>query len=269
MSFDRDGQSDAEFERSLLESAGADAPPHDVRDAWERFAGALSLAAGQRPDDPSSFRTDASATPGRAAAPRVTLEATRATAMRWLLVGLVGGSAVTATIMSRQRRGQPVFTLPVVAAPSASSHEGMASRPESAAAYPGPPVPAAPTLDRPGSPSRVRRSSARRSVREAGGDGQPGDRRESNSSTLAAEVSRMDAARAANAAGEYDEAVRLVERYHQDFPRGALAPDADVVALEAVAAKRDHAEVARLAALFLARYPTDPHAARVKSLAAR
>jgi len=56
------------------------------------------------------------------------------------------------------------------------------------------------------------------SVREAGGDGQPGDRRESNSSTLAAEVSRMDAARAANAAGEYDEAVRLVERYHQEFP---------------------------------------------------
>lgn len=42
-----------------------------------------------------------------------------------------------------------------------------------------------------------------------------------------------------------------------------------MVALEAVATKRDHAEVARRAALFLALYPTDPHAARVKSLAAR
>jgi glycine/serine hydroxymethyltransferase len=33
-------------------------------------------------------------------------------------------------------------------------------------------------------------------------------------------------------------AVRLVDRYHRDFPRGALGPDAAVVALEAVAARR-------------------------------
>jgi hypothetical protein len=58
-------------------------------------------------------------------------------------------------------------------------------------------------------------------------------------STRSAEVSRIDAARTANAAGDYDETVWLVERYHRDFPDGALAPDADVVALEAVAAKRD------------------------------
>jgi outer membrane protein assembly factor BamD (BamD/ComL family) len=85
--------------------------------------------------------------------------------------------------------------------------------------------------------------------------------------TLAAEVSRIDTARAANATGEYDEAIRLIQRYHRDFPDGALAPDADVVALEALAAKRDRGEIGRQAALFLSRYPADPHAARVRWLA--
>jgi TolA-binding protein len=80
-------------------------------------------------------------------------------------------------------------------------------------------------------------------------------------------VSRIDAARSANASGAYDEAIWLIARYHRDFPDGALAPDAEVVALEAVAAKRDRPETARRAALFLSRYPDDPHAARVKWLA--
>jgi TolA-binding protein len=86
-------------------------------------------------------------------------------------------------------------------------------------------------------------------------------------STLAAEVSRIDAARRASASGDYDESIRLLERYHQDFPKGALAPDADVVVLEALAAKGDKAEVARRAALVLSRYLGDPHAARVRWLA--
>ena len=87
------------------------------------------------------------------------------------------------------------------------------------------------------------------------------------SSALAAEVARLDTARTSNAVGDYDGTVQLIERYHRDFPDGALAPDADVVALEAVAAKRDQAETARRAALFLSRYPGDPHAARVRWLA--
>jgi outer membrane protein assembly factor BamD (BamD/ComL family) len=87
------------------------------------------------------------------------------------------------------------------------------------------------------------------------------------SSTLAAEVARIDAARSASANGKHDEAIRLIERFHRDFPEGALAPDADVVALEAAAAKHDRAEVERRAARFLSQYPGDPHAARVQGLA--
>jgi outer membrane protein assembly factor BamD (BamD/ComL family) len=89
------------------------------------------------------------------------------------------------------------------------------------------------------------------------------------SSTLAAEVAALDAARTAAAAGELDRTLRLLDRYHYEFPAGELAADADVVAIEARAAQGDHAEVARLAARFLARYPNDPHAAEVRRLGGR
>ena len=85
--------------------------------------------------------------------------------------------------------------------------------------------------------------------------------------TLAEQVSRIDTARVAITSGDYDEAMRLIARYHDDFPDGALAPDADVVGLDAAAAKDDRAEVARRARSFLARYPNDPHTARVEWLA--
>jgi outer membrane protein assembly factor BamD (BamD/ComL family) len=94
------------------------------------------------------------------------------------------------------------------------------------------------------------------------------DVRESASS-LAEEVARLDAARAASKRGAYDEAVRLVASYQHDFPHGALAPDADVIAIEAVARQGDQANLERLCTRFLRLYPADPHAARVRSLSAQ
>lgn len=38
-------QSDAEFERSLLQSAQADAPPDNVQEAWARFATVMNVVA--------------------------------------------------------------------------------------------------------------------------------------------------------------------------------------------------------------------------------
>jgi hypothetical protein len=84
---------------------------------------------------------------------------------------------------------------------------------------------------------------------------------------LSEEVSRLDLARRAVAQGNHAEALRLIARYHYDFPGGVLAPDADVIAIEAVAAARDQGEVERRAGLFLARYPHDPQVARVRKLA--
>jgi hypothetical protein len=63
------------------------------------------------------------------------------------------------------------------------------------------------------------------------------------------------------------EALRLADQYRTDFPNGELAPEAEVVAIEALAARGDSVALAESSTRFLARHPSDPHVARVKALA--
>jgi outer membrane protein assembly factor BamD (BamD/ComL family) len=86
-------------------------------------------------------------------------------------------------------------------------------------------------------------------------------------STLAAEVARLDAARTALEIGAFDEALRLVTRFHRDFPNGELATEADVLRIEALSARNDQAGARREAARFLERHGNDPHADRVRQIA--
>ena len=259
---------DSEFERMLLQSARGDAPPGDARDAWERLAGSLSsmggsIAAGRVTDDGRRGR-EASTDPSFARGP-IWPGSARTVAMKWLLLGALGGSAVTVAVMIRARAGQTEAParLVVEKAIAPTKVTGLASTPSLLIAREVDPG-ALPVLTAPAAAPATRARHAgqgrARALQDATGPSV-------SSSTLAAEVSRIDAARTANAVGQYDEALWLIERYQRDFPHGALAPDAEVVALEAVAAKRDRSETARRAALFLSRYPEDPHAARVRWLA--
>ena len=86
-----------------------------------------------------------------------------------------------------------------------------------------------------------------------------------DTSTLAAEIAALGAARAQLAASP-DEARVSLARYRRAFPRGKLGPEADVIALEALAAKGDRPRLVREATLFLRRYPHAPHRTRVKQL---
>jgi hypothetical protein len=257
---------DSEFERMLLQSAHADGPRDDARDAWARLSGSLStMGPGGMIGEDGRRGPEGSTNPVIAPGPvwPGAGAGARSVAMKWLLLGAIGGSAVTAAVVLRARPGETSAPATVVVP------EAIAPAKVSAAA--GTPSGAsAPDVD----PTPIPMTSlAARAVRPRhAGRGRDlalqdaADRRVSES-TLAAEVSRIDAARTANAGGAYDEAIWLIERYQRDFADGALAPDAEVVALEAVAAKRDRPETARRAALFLSRYPDDPHAARVKWLA--
>jgi hypothetical protein len=262
MSFDRESQGHTAFERQLLESARKDAPPSDVQDAWTRFAGVLSpfvsiphsLGGSQTP-------TVAAAT---VATKAVGMRSAWVSTVKWILLGAIGGSSLTAA-WTMQRRGEKVDSL----VPVLDRAPAPLSEPNAAALSPPPSV-----VDQPASASRGRhRPSLRRhspspgETAESHAGEETADKAVLDASTLAAEVARIDAARAASATGDNAEAIRLIDRYHRDFPNGALAPDADVVALESMAAKGDRAEIARRAALFLSRYPADPHAARVKWLA--
>jgi len=278
-------QSDSEFERNLLQSAQQDAPPDDAQQAWARFAGVMNLVvSGAEPGSGLHCAT----VPGDATAPcdiaQVTAaRAARVSAMKWLLLGALAGSGLTAAVLMQPHasklgshpRPAPAASIFTIRANSSPSRlEGaskdvnelpMASTSESAF-----------VTTHPRRPAQARAPFMRQSERLAPAtvtaskewsNEKFGETLLAPSSTLAAEVSRLDAARTAIAAGAYDEAIGRIERYHRDFPAGALSPDADVVAIEAEAAKPDQAAVARRAAAFLSRYPGDPHSARVKWLA--
>jgi hypothetical protein len=271
--------SDAEFERRLLDSARGDAPPHDPRSAWARlFSVSSSIRWGTRSGETGdSGRRGEEATPNTAAGGAFWATAARTSrraATKWLLLGAIGGSALTAAVMNRSRPRRTDAPAALVSGASrvpanvapATDVSARASLP----AIPPAAVSEASTASASAHPRRAGPGRARARQNPSGSTISAGEAVEApatDSSTLAAEVSRIDAARTSSARGDYDQAIQSIERYHRDFPDGALAPDADVVALEAVAAKRDRPETARRAALFLSRYPGDPHTARVKWLA--
>ena len=239
---------DQEFEQILLQSAREDAPLDDGHAAWARLAGGLAAIASRSAPAGDRRRPETSAAPipGRGAAG----------ATKWLLLGAIGGSALTAAVMLHVRARPASAPAGVAVSAPAVTPSRPTVEPTAVAETPE----AALAATHPKHPGRAHpRALHGASGAPASEAGSPSD--------LAAEVSRIDAARTASAAGNHDEAVWLIERYHREFPDGSLAPDADVVALEAVAAKGDRAETTRRAILFLSRYPDDPHAARVRWLA--
>jgi len=260
----------ARFERMLLDSARADESPPDVSAAWARFgaslAGTIELAAR---GNASGSAVHASMGNGAAA---MIERAARIAAIKWLVVGVLAGSALTLLSMNRAREwGRSADVPAATSAPVASAASLLAVGGASSALAP-PVVPSeesgralpasrlAPPRARLATPAR--RPSALVASSERAPDA-PSD------STLGAQVALLDGARTALAAGAFGEVLAMTERYQQQFPNGELAPDAEVVALEALAAQGDHETLAARATRFLARYPADPHWARVKSLAQR
>jgi hypothetical protein len=237
MSFERPSPADTAFEDRLLESARGDAQPRDVDEAWARFAGGLATVL-----------PDPGGAPGRLPA-RVAEAGARgawASAAKWILVGAIAGSGLTGALLRGRRPSADERPAVERTMPPAAQVDQVAPEP---------------VLERAAGPEAPRAAKHRLAHAAAPAH------RTATASTLAEQVSRIDTARVAIVSGDYDEAMRLIERYHDDFPDGALAPDADVVGLDAAAAKDDRAEVARRARSFLARYPNDPHTARVKWLA--
>ncbi len=83
---------------------------------------------------------------------------------------------------------------------------------------------------------------------------------------LADEVQALDRAREAMQADDPDEALRAVDAYQRDFGSGALAPEAEVLRIEALVRQGQMARARALGQQFLARHPSSPHARRVQSL---
>jgi hypothetical protein len=86
------------------------------------------------------------------------------------------------------------------------------------------------------------------------------------SSSLAAEVAALDAASKALAGGDAAGALRRLDAYQKDHPNGALALEAQVLRIEALARTGDKARAKSLAQNFLKAHPTSVLAPRVRSI---
>ncbi|MEY2934847.1 MAG: hypothetical protein RL033_5596 [Pseudomonadota bacterium] len=242
---------DAAFERHLLAAAAQDAPPPaaSARAFRELSSDAHALAA---------LTALAPAAPARA---WYRSRSAQRSPLGWLLLGAVAGGSVVALWLT------PLLAPPAVPpAPPRPTAEQLAEPPLVPEAAPAPPVPEAaqtPQL----LPESAASTTAASSGRSALSSRLKPRASAELASRLAREVAALDAARAALAVGATSSVLEQIARYHREFPAGELTADADAVAIEALAAERDHAALALAAQRFLQRHPHDPHAPRVRELA--
>jgi hypothetical protein len=240
-SSDQDCSADERFERLLIDSAQRDEVPGNVDAAWQKFDSALNhaslLAAGA----------------GGALAVR---RAQRWLTAKCLIWGALTGSALTAlSLRANHDRRSEASVLP--SGPLAVSAAVSSAPPSTRSEAESQPRAAATTT----SAQKLLPHSSRPHTKVL-----PNEPAPSESSTLSAQIALLDAARTAVAAGASADALRLADRYREEFPNGELAPEAEVVAIEALVKRGDRQPAALRAARFLARYPGDPHTARVKWL---
>ena len=90
-----------------------------------------------------------------------------------------------------------------------------------------------------------------------------------DASSLEGEVTALDRARSALAAGEAARALELLGQYEQAFPKGALRPEASYLRIQALSKSGQREAARELAARFLAKQPSSPHAAQLQALLSR
>jgi hypothetical protein len=84
-------------------------------------------------------------------------------------------------------------------------------------------------------------------------------------SVIAEELALLDEARQRLARRDAAGALALIARYRQQFPAGALEPEAALIRMDALRGVGDHAAAAELARRFLADHRGSPHLERVRA----
>lgn len=200
---------------------------------------------------------------------------TRWGAARWLAMGAVLGSSLTAALVTlsgyEQVQGWPPGHggQPVVSSSGSVEATADAQRerqvPSPAIRRQSPGVHAPDDAPRPpDDPPTLRPNPAR--PRPAVADAEPTAAR---AHSIAAEIRALDAARAAGSRGEHERCLELAERFSRDYPNSALLPDAEVLAVEALAALGRRKAATERASRFLSHHPADPHAERVRAVRQR
>jgi len=220
----------SEEEQALLRAARGDRAPRRVR---AHVVASLGVASG------------IAATAGSASAGLLGIA-------KWLGAGMVAGALVSgsATLLVERpaQRGDPTRQISPV--PRAPALAGPALR-----------VGESP---RAALPATVAESPAKKAVAATSPEVTPAD-----AHRLAEELASLDRARAALAAGDGSRALRELDRHAQEFPKGALAPESQVLRVESLLRTGQRARAAAAARRFLEIYGRGPHASRVRSLLAQ
>ena len=268
-----DAGSERAFERALIASAATDHVSEEaVSAAWSNFAVALGATAALT----STGTTHAPA--------GARLVAGQPGKLGWISLGALGGGLVTAAFVAmlgwrgghtERAVAAPSLTSPIVVPaasvagtapvvsstrPSVTSDPGAGERPD-----------ASPVSERaPQSEASPDRSTPRRAAPAHDQRAIWGRQRAAGanmSSSLAAEIALLDAARRARDAGEFDHALALLDRYHREHPHGELRRESEVLKVETLVERGDRDEATRLGQQFLDAFPDDPHVAHVRTLA--
>lgn len=93
-----------------------------------------------------------------------------------------------------------------------------------------------------------------------------GPKPRTGSDSLSRELNLIDGARAALLRGEPSSALRTLQTYRSQFPRGALQAEATVQRVEALIAIGDRGSASTIGESFLARHPESPYSQRIASL---
>jgi TolA-binding protein len=232
---------DAGFERSLLEAAQEASAPSAAR--RRALSGALAAVGG----------LGAAAGAGHAAVQGAHAAAGGSSAIaagvfKAFAIGLVSGAIVAGGAVGVERLAERP------AGPARRAASAPPRRPAPAVKRSRPVVPvlassAAPTTHTPPPPSRPATPSASAAA---------------PSTRLAQEVAALDRARSALSGGVPRAALDALDDYAARFPDGALAPEATVLRIEALARAGDRARAAALARGFLARHPGGPLSERAR-----
>jgi hypothetical protein len=262
----------AELEKMLWKSAEADAPP---KDGAKRLTAALTsrleaLSSNAGPPAPTASAVPAGAGTAPFAAWKLVIAASA------VLVPLAAAVVVFRSDMpSTSARPMEALESPAsgLTASLTESPPPMAPPPSSVSVLSVDDLPsvrstAVPSARRlaPAPPASAPARSAPQTAPGAAVTVAPPSAR---SSELDAEVAALDEVRAQLRAGAPSRAITLLAQYDTRFPHGLLRPEASVLQIEAFAASGDKARAHDLAVSFLARYPSDSHADRIRQLEAQ
>ncbi len=222
-----------EVERTLLEAGVREEPSHrSMRNA----AAAIGLGAA------AGLSAHSAAGAGTAT---VLVQVTEA--LKWVGAGLVGVGVVAAVgyavVSQKAETGPSQPVEPKVANVATPQPEKEAPKPQvepidddSQAKAAPPPV-----------------TSVKRAPKPTGG-------------SLKDQVALVDQARKELGSGKPQAALSTLNRYHREFPKGALGQEAMLLRIEALAQMGSRSAARTLATRFLTRQPSSPHRKRIESL---